>query len=141
MAEIDFGKLVSRVLARMDTAESERTGEENTNPYAAMQMYKAVVTEEIRRVFEEAETRADVPAPMTCSHCGEVLRAEDHFCGRCGRPLTEEAAARRLVDLLAKDAGMSPGDPLLVERLGQFRKEQPGQWDDLVRMLTPRAKA
>ncbi|WP_305066663.1 hypothetical protein [Methanoculleus sp.] len=47
----------------------------------------------------------------------------------------------RLVALLAKDAGMSPDDPLLLESLARLRKEQPEQWDDLVRLLTPGAKA
>ncbi len=56
-------------------------------------------------------------------------------------PLTAEAAARRLVHLLAKDGDMSPDDPLLLEMLGRFREEEPEKWDALVGMLTPGAKA
>lgn len=141
MTEIDFGKLVSRVLARMDTAESERTGEENTNPYAAMQMYKAVVTEEIRQVFEEAETRADVPSPATCSYCGTVLEEEARFCAACGMPLTEEAAAERLGDLLAKDAGIARDSPRLQAALARVREEEPEAWNALLQKIAPRATA
>lgn len=139
MANIDFGTLVSAALARMDATESELTGEEREAPYAALQHYKREVAWVIREVFDAVE--AEARGLPTCSHCGAVLRVEDRFCDRCGRPLTVEATGRRLVDLLAKDAGMSPDDPLLLESLSRLREEQPEAWNALLQKIAPRATA
>ena len=92
MAEIDFGKLVSRVLARMDDTESNLTGGERRDTGKALRHYKQALAEEIREVFDEAEVAATVARePVPCTRCGAILEERGRFCTVCGKSQTEEA--------------------------------------------------
>ena len=142
MTEVDFGKLISRVLSRMDYAESDLVGDERHDSRKALQHYKQALVEEIRAVFDEADAPAPVaPAVQTCSRCGAALEGEGRFCTVCGIPQTPEAAGEILARALAKDAGTTPDDPGFRASLARLREEQPEQWDALVRMLTAPTKA
>ncbi|WP_301677632.1 hypothetical protein [Methanoculleus methanifontis] len=56
-------------------------------------------------------------------------------------PLTEEAAAERLGDLLAKDAGIARDNPRLQAALARVREEEPEAWNALLQKIAPRATA
>lgn len=139
MSEIDFGTLVSRVLACMDFAESDLTGDERRDAGKALEHYKREVAEEIRRIFDEA----DAPAPVvpTCRNCGAPVGEGYRFCARCGVPQTSEAAAEILERLLVKDLGMNPEDPKVLATIARIREEQPEQWDALMQKISAPAKA
>ena len=139
MAEVNFGKLVSRVLARMDFVESDLTTDERNDSYKALQHYKQALVEEIRAVFDEA----DAPAPVvpTCRNCGAPVGAMARYCSACRMPLTPEAAAETLEGMFAEDLGMGRDDPRLREKLARVREESPDQWTALVQKLTVPAKA
>ncbi|BBL68122.1 zinc ribbon domain-containing protein [Methanoculleus chikugoensis] len=88
---------------------------------------------------EDAVLRVTVLA--TCSCCGAILREGDRFCTGCGTPQTMEAAAERLGDLLAKDAGIARDDPRLQAALARVRNEEPEAWNALLKKIGPRATA
>ncbi|MBT0733505.1 hypothetical protein KH990_09020 [Methanoculleus bourgensis] len=139
MAEIDFGKLVSRVLARMDDTESNLTGGESRDTGKALQHYKQALVEEIREVFDEAD--APTPPAKVCTRCGAVLEGERRFCTQCGVSQTEEAPGDYLERMLAKDVGMTPDDPRFKASVARFREKNPEAWDALVQMIAPPVKA
>lgn len=141
MTDIDFGTLVTAVVNELNCTASELFGDETTDRDLAVKRYARNVIGVIREVFEEAETRADVPSPATCSYCGTVLEEEARFCAACGMPLTEEAAAERLGDLLAKDAGIARDSPRLQAALARVREEEPEAWNALLQKIAPRATA
>lgn len=68
MAEIDFGTLVSAVADELNYTESDLCGNEREDTRAALEHYKRNVIGAIRRVFDKAETPAQVPPP--CTRCG-----------------------------------------------------------------------
>jgi len=139
MSEIDFGTLVSRVLACMDFAESDLTGDERRDAGKALEHYKREVAEEIRRVFHEAE--APAPVVPTCRNCGAPVGEGYRFCTQCGVPQASEAAAEILERLLVKDLGMNPEDPKVLAAIARIREEQPEQWDALVQKIGAPATA
>jgi len=139
MTEVDFGKLVARVLGCMDYAESDLVGDERHGSRKALERYKQALVEEIRQVFDEAE--APAPVPPTCSNCGMVLEERARFCTRCGRPLPPATADEILTALLAREVNRSPGDPRLQEQIASLRDEAPEQWDALVQKISAMAKA
>ena len=142
MAEIDFGKLVSRVLARMDDTESNLTGGESRDTGKALQHYKQALVEEIREVFDEAGTPAPVAPPVqTCTRCGAVLEERGHYCTVCGLAQMEEAPGDFLERLLAKDARTTPDDPRFRASIARIREEQPEAWNALVQLLATPEKA
>lgn len=142
MAEIDFGKLVSRVLARMDDTESNLTGGESRDTGKALRHYKQALAEEIREVFDEAEVAATVARePVPCTRCGAILEERGRFCTVCGKSQTEEAPGDFLERMLAKDAGTTPDDPHFRASLARLREEEPEVWNALVQKIAPRATA
>jgi len=142
MTEVDFGKLVARVLGCMDYAESDLVGDERHDSRKALEHYKAAVIEAIREAFDEAEAPAPIaPAMPTCSRCGAILEGEMRFCTVCGTPQTVEAAGELLERALAKDAGTTPDDPRFRASVARLREEQPEQWAALVQKIAPRATA
>ena len=145
MANIDFGTLVTAVVNEMNCTTSELFGDELTNPDLAVKRYNRNVIGAIRQVFDDAEAEAPAPVVPTCSNCGAVLEGTARFCGRCGIPLSEEAAGELLEGLLvegaAKNVGMSPDDPRLRAAVARIRKEMPEEWNALVQKLTASTKA
>ena len=142
MAEIDFGKLVSRVLSRMDDTESNLTGGESRDTGKALQHYKQALAEEIREVFDEAEVAATVARePVPCTRCGAVLEEKGRFCTVCGKSQTEEAPGDFLEIVLAKEIGTTRDDPRFRESIARFREEQPEAWDALVQLIAAPVKA
>jgi len=139
MTDIDFGKLVSEVLARMDLTESELTGDERRNSYMALQHYKRDVAQALREAFDEEEIPAAVQP--TCPTCGSVVEKEHRFCSACRMPLTPEAATEALEKLFAKELGRDPYDPCFRASLARVQEEAPDQWNVLVQKLTVPAKA
>ena len=139
MTDIDFGTLVTAVVNELNCTASELFGDELTNPDLAVKRYTRNVIGAIREVFDEAE--APAPVVPTCSYCGTVLEEEARFCAACGMPLTEEAAAERLGDLLAKDAGIARDSPRLQAALARVREEEPEAWNALLQKIAPRATA
>jgi hypothetical protein len=136
MAEIDFGKLVSRVLARMDDTESNLTGGERRDTGKALRHYKQALAEEIREVFDEAEVAATVARePVPCTRCGAILEERGRFCTVCGKSQTEEAPGDFLERMLAKDAGTTPDDPHFRASIARIREELPEEWDALVQLI------
>ncbi len=135
MAEIDFGTLVLAVVNEMNCTTSELFGDELTDPDLAVKRYSRNVIGAIRQVFDEAEARADVPAPTTCSNCDAILRGTARYCSRCGRPQSGEAAADLLETVLAKELGKTRDDPRFRESIARVREEMPEQWDALVQKL------
>lgn len=61
------------------------------------------------------------------------------FCTRCGRPRTPEVLPGWLEDLLveviAKEAGMSPSDAQLKEKIARSRAENPEAWAALIKKI------
>jgi len=141
MAEIDFGTLVLAVVNEMNCTASELFGDEVTDPDLAVKRYNRNVIGAIRQVFDEAEARADVPAPTTCSRCGAILEGEGRFCTVCGTPQTVEAAGELLERALAKDAGTTPDDPRFRASVARLREEAPDQWAALVQKIAVPVKA
>lgn len=142
MAEIDFGKLVSRVLSRMDDTESNLTGGESRDTGKALRHYKQALAEEIREVFDEAEVAATVARePVPCTRCGAILEGEMRFCTVCGKSQTEEAPGDFLEIVLAKEIGTTRDDPRFRESIARFREEQPEAWDALVQLIAAPVKA
>ena len=142
MAEIDFGKLVSRVLSRMDDTESNLTGGERRDTGKALRHYKQALAEEIREVFDEAEVAATVARePVPCTRCGAVLEEKGRFCTVCGMPQKKEAAGELLERMLAKDAGTTPDDPHFRASIARICEEQPEAWDALVQLIAAPEKA
>jgi len=139
MTDIDFGTLVTAVVNELNCTASELFGDELTNPDLAVKRYTRNVIGAIREVFDEAE--APAPVVPTCSYCGTVLEEEARFCAACGMPLTEEAAAERLGDLLAKDAGIARDSPRLQAALARIREEEPEAWNALLQKIAAPAKA
>ena len=136
MAEIDFGKLVSRVLARMDDTESNLTGGERRDTGKALRHYKQALAEEIREVFDEAEVAATVARePVPCTRCGAILEERGRFCTVCGKSQTEEAPGDFLERMLAKDAGTTPDDPHFRASIARIREELPEEWAALVQKI------
>lgn len=137
MTDVDFGTLVSRVLTRMDYAESELTGDERRDARKALAAYKASIAEEIRQVFDEEEVVVDTPAqvPPPCTRCGEPVEAEARFCGACGLPLTADAIPRWLNDAIAKDAGAAADDPRVMQAFIRLREEDPEGWSRLMQKI------
>ena len=137
MTEIDFGTLVLAVVNEMNCTASELFGDEVTDPDLAVKRYNRNVIGAIRQVFDEAEARA--PVVPTCSNCGAVLRGTARYCSMCGKPQSGEAADELLENMLvkdaAKDAGMSPDDPLLREGVARVREELPEEWAALVQKI------
>ena len=141
MAEIDFGKLVSRVLARMDDTESNLTGGESRDTGKALRHYKQALAEEIREVFDEAEVAATVARePVPCTRCGAILEERGRFCTVCGMPQKKEAPGDFLERMLAKDAGTTPDDPRFRASIARLREQEPEEWNALVQKLRPPAK-
>lgn len=130
MTEIDFGNLVARLMSRMDLAENELIGEEHTDTYKAMRRYKAAVAEEIRAVFDAAETLEETVPP--CTRCGADVKPEARFCGACGLPLTMDALLQWVRDTIAKDAGAAADDPRVMQALLTLREGDPEGW---IRMM------
>jgi|LFRM01.1.fsa_nt_gb hypothetical protein len=142
MAEIDFGKLVSRVLARMDDTESNLTGGESRDTGKALQHYKQALVEEIRAAFDEADVPGPAaPEPVPCTRCGAILEGERRFCTVCGMPQKKEAPGDSLERMLAKDAGTAPDDPHFRASIARIREEQPEAWDALVQLIAAPVKA
>ena len=142
MAEIDFGKLVSRVLARMDDTESNLTGGESRDTGKALRHYKQALAEEIREVFDEAEVAATVARePVPCTRCGAILEERGRICTVCGMPQKKEAPGDFLERMLAKDAGTAPDDPHFRASIARIREEQPEAWDALVQLIAAPVKA
>lgn len=136
MTEIDFGKLVSCVLARMDYTESDLSGDERRDADKARQHYKQALVEEIRRVFDEAEVPVP-PAPDVppCPRCGADVEGAGRFCVMCGLPLTMDAIPKWLIDVLAKDAGAAADDPRVTLAIVKFREEDPTGWSRLMQKI------
>jgi len=142
MTEVDFGKLVARVLGCMDYAESDLVGDERHDSRKALERYKQALVEEIREVFDEAEVAATVARePVPCTRCGAILEERGRFCTVCGKSQTEEAPGDFLERMLAKDAGTTPDDPHFRASLARFREEQPEAWDALVQLIAAPVKA
>jgi len=137
MTEVDFGKLVARVLGCMDYAESDLVGDERHDSRKALERYKQALVEEIRRVFDEADAPAPVaPAMPTCSHCGAPVEGGYRFCTRCRMPQTPDAAVDILEKVFAKELGRNPYDPRFRESIARVREEMPEEWDALVQKIT-----
>lgn len=125
MVEIDFGTLVTAVVNEMNCTASELFGDEVTDRDLAAKRYSRNVIGAIRQVFDEAEARADVPAPTTCSRCGAVLEGEMRFCTRCGTPITSDAVRERITDLMLR--GIRDDMRKAVERLEHDEPERYGR--------------
>ena len=141
MVEIDFGTLVTAVVNEMNCTASELFGDEVTDRDLAAKRYSRNVIGAIRQVFDEAEARADVPAPTTCSRCGADVEGAGRFCVMCGLPLTMDAIPKWLIDVLAKDAGAAADDPRVMLALVKFREGDPEGWSRLMQKIAVPAKA
>ena len=133
MVEIDFGTLATAVVNEMNCTASELFGDEVTDRDLAAKRYSRNVIGAIRQVFDEAEARADVPAPTTCSRCGVVLEGEGRFCTRCGTPITSDAVRERITDLMLR--GIRDDMRKAVERL---EHDEPERYGRLAAIVTGR---
>lgn len=133
MAEIDFGTLVSVVADELNYTESDLSENERSDTRAALEHYKRNIIEAVRKVFDEAETPAQVPPP--CTRCGAAVVEGVRFCQQCGLPLTMDAVPRWLIDTIAKDAGAAADDPRVMQAFIRLHEEDSEGWSRMMQKI------